>query len=663
MSSVTTTGATEAIWHFAGYLHLIDEVARSWTLYDDDWSPRAPEEITPPIPALLEAPLIDPMTSVATPWWGAIPLAPVQTPVLLMRMEHAFALPKRGFEPAGPQDDPVLRPPVPPLSGSMLYRAQIVREDATGATVAQVTQLNRIDDSDTFVWGENRAADLLGIDPALALSDLLETARNEIPEDLRPLRGQDDLAGALVARKLSMADEADDADLAQQDGADDADATTMDPDLDEPGIHVDGVRVDEDWERPSLEPRAGMPDERNGHEAAGAHAELGANEAINAAIIEDLNELSLQTIVYGDHYRLDAIVQVNAIMDIDSLEQFGMLAPSHLAGLAGVSVPDATERNEVINIAEFVARDVDLGALELPGFGGMRWTVDVLDGDFWDVKAAYQTNLMIDDDLYSKTDYSAFSQVRMGENLSVNYLDFTQLGGDYDLIVIGGNYYAANWIVQANVLLDSDALLVGHDGGFGRQTISTSANQLTNDALIATYGGGEMVALGSGLAGFLPKLMSEDSLDPAEWWAVNGIGSGSMRVLWVTGDYYDINLLSQLNVVSDADALAQILPFYAAHGADGAEQWIATGGNRLMNSAIIVDTEAAVATHVGGGIYEEDFLVQAEIVIDGDDYDDDGLAPELVAFTGGEDMPFDDDGLFGAGPIAGQGDMMGSVMT
>ena len=161
----------------------------------------------------------------------------------------------------------------------------------------------------------------------------------------------------------------------------------------------------------------------------------------------------------------------------------------------------------------------------------------------------------------------------------------------------------------------------------------------------------------------MQRLLTEDDVDPTEWWALNGVGSGSMRVLYVTGDYYDVNLVSQLNVVSDADALAQVLPADALFREDGAEQWVATGGNTLSNTAVIVDTGAVVATHVGGEIYEESFLVQAEIVIEDDASDDPGLASELVAFTGPDDGAQTDDDTYSGAPLAGDGDPMGSILT
>ncbi|WP_349371525.1 hypothetical protein [Salinarimonas sp.] len=653
MTSVTTTGVTEAIWHFAGYLHLIDEVARSWAVYDDE-PPWRPDENLPQTPSAAPvAPPLEPTYSLSSPWWLPTLAPPIEAELLALpgARDSAYRRPDgERDDDTSPSSIPAPRDPLAafPTFGLQL-RAPIERTDAAGETLAQVTQLNRMNDSDIHVWGENLASGLLTVDPAAALDALMSAAREAAPEALIAPQGHEAVVEVLAARHAALA-------------AGDGDGTLDAHAVDGPGKFVDGERVADDWTLPDLETRAGMPEGRNGHEAVGAHAELGANEATNFAVVQDLNELSLQTIVFGDYYRLDAIVQINAIMNVDSVLTFGAQGSSLAAGLAGAAW-DGGGGDRLTNVAEFLDEDVDLGALERPGFGGLRWKVDVLEGDFWDVKALYQTNLLVDNDLYSKTEYGFFSQVRMGENLSLNLAEFLQFTGNYDLIVVGGNAYSANWIVQMNALLDSDGVVVGHMGGAGAQTISTGQNQLTNEALIAHYGGGGFTALDDDLGAFVGRLLTDDSLDPAEWWALNGIGSADMKVLYVTGDYHDVNLVHQLNIVADADQAAQILPAFAAHGEEGAEQWIATGGNRLTNVAAIADTQAAVATHVGGEVYEEDFLVQAEIVIDDDGSDEFGLAPELVAFTGGPELQQDDDEVFGGAPLAGDGDAMGSMLT
>ena len=57
---------------------------------------------------------------------------------------------------------------------------------------------------------------------------------------------------------------------------------------------------------------------------------------------------------------------------------------------------------------------------------------------------------------------------------------------------------------------------------------------------------------------------------------------GAVHVLYVQDDYYDINYLAQFNVISDADAAAQLLT------SDSGEQSISTG-NQAVNVATIVD--------------------------------------------------------------------------
>jgi len=130
------------------------------------------------------------------------------------------------------------------------------------------------------------------------------------------------------------------------------------------------------------------------------------------------------------------------------------------------------------------------------------------------------------------------------------------------------------------------------------------------------------------------------TLDPSYGRFVDGSG-GEFNVLYVKGDYYDINAVWQTNVITDVNIVMQFLdpPSGAAlaRDADGAEtQSVMAGENLLTNDAAIVDV-GATNTYVNGQIYGDTILVQANLLpTDKDEaltHDAQALVPELVAFV------------------------------
>ena len=136
------------------------------------------------------------------------------------------------------------------------------------------------------------------------------------------------------------------------------------------------------------------------------------------------------------------------------------------------------------------------------------------------------------------------------------------------------------------------------------------------------------------------------SLDPELAGALIGHG-GPLKVLYITGDYYDINAVWQTNITSDVDVMYQLqnqpLADLMALDPDGAvTQSVTAGGNELHNDAAIVDVNPD-ATYVKGEIYTDSILVQANLVPTGTDHavnaDTHTLVTELIAFV--DDHPQD----------------------
>ena len=156
------------------------------------------------------------------------------------------------------------------------------------------------------------------------------------------------------------------------------------------------------------------------------------------------------------------------------------------------------------------------------------------------------------------------------------------------------------------------------DGADPSQSASSGNNSLLNEAAIANYGGDTFDDLPGNLE-LIQSLLAAGmtSLDPELAGALIGHG-GPLKVLYITGDYYDINAVWQTNITSDVDVMYQLqnqpLADLMALDPDGAvTQSATTGSNELANDAAIVDVNPD-ATYVKGQIYADFILVQADLV-------------------------------------------------
>jgi hypothetical protein len=117
---------------------------------------------------------------------------------------------------------------------------------------------------------------------------------------------------------------------------------------------------------------------------------------------------------------------------------------------------------------------------------------------------------------------------------------------------------------------------------------------------------------------------------------------GTFHILYVTGNYYDVNAIWQTNIVSDANMAIQLQGSPAAatadyYGGSMATQNVSTGGDVLSNDAAIVDV-GNTSTHVNGQAYGDSILIQANLVNQDSDHvaqtNPQVLVPEVIAFVG-----------------------------
>ena len=348
---------------------------------------------------------------------------------------------------------------------------------------------------------------------------------------------------------------------------------------------------------------------------------VGSDIQANDAALTNLQGLSTMFTVGGNYYQTEAIVQTNVFAGQD-----------HFYGGPGVA---SIAANTVQNIAD-VRNDVP--TLTSGGSGttpsGLNWSVDVVNGNFLDVHSLVQTNYLQNNNVVYQTSYSGDSQIIAGENTQTNFAQFQNLTANYQLIIVEGSCHQDDLIYQTNVLLDNNQ--VNFNGqGFASDSATGGGNSAVNDATIVDTGNHNYQQFSSDASAVVQALESQSGIvDPSS--VLNAFPSlfGNINVLVVTGDYYDVNYISQTNVMSNANVV-QLTGSSTAPA--GATQSVSTGHDITVNSASIVDGGSALSPYLQGHYYNDIILIQTNII--GNDpkvtgHDPSQLAPELVAFTG-----------------------------
>jgi hypothetical protein len=391
------------------------------------------------------------------------------------------------------------------------------------------------------------------------------------------------------------------------------------------GRYVNGhMREETPAGPPEMAPEKPLrPDRDDGHSSPGQVADLGGNTAHNQAIIADLNEAPSTLVVLGHYFETNAISQANVFQNEDHVVNAG----SHPRDL------DAGG-NRADNVATFAAQELVAQGLSLSGAGDLHVQVDFVEGAFVDVKSLLQRNFIHDGDVAVQTRLDAYSQVLTGDNGQQNVTSYADWGKHYDIIIVLGDYHSANIISQVNILLDSDVVGLGNPGsepGAGAGPVYTGQNALLNEAAINHYGATTFTGITGDLNDLIEALGNRENADRAAWSSLHGTASGNLNVLFVTGDYYDINVISQVNVIADADLAVQ-------GGAGQADiQWLSTGANSTINSAEIISAGGIADQYLGGNHYVDSVLVQANLISDAaqsTSAEPTALVSEIVAFIG-----------------------------
>ncbi len=609
----------EIISHFAGYLQFFHDIARDRLHYDETIAPGRPDDYTTLRPDYDYRVVSDDMG--ANGGRGPEPMGDDPADVFRgrpLKLSRGSEDSDHDFFPPPPN----LKIPLPVSGGGGgggHVEQQIRVKYETGGEEIQLTvhQHNFMVDSDI-----NLPADVLAVaeplvmrlnnDAMTTIEHLVADANAEIPANWWMTQND---GGTVEFLKTH------DAAWAERDGTPDEHSVPA-------GYYVNG----ELQERPGEpSPPARFDDLPDTGHGIGQWASLGNNESVNASLVLDVGEGARTMIVMGDYYKTNAIFQTNTIIDKDEVHVSGGEGEPSLTG--GENVTD--------NIADF-QQNPSIYAEFAVHTAGPNWIVDKIDGDYYSVHAVVQTNYLLDNDVAMQISSDSHYNLVGGHNQLANLCLIVDGSIDYDLIIIRGTYHGMNVIFQNNILLNNDNIVVSAAGADPSQSVNSGNNSLSNEGAIQNYGGDDFRDLIPGMKTIESLLdAGVTSIDPELGSILAGNG-GALRVLYVTGDYYDINAVWQTNVTCDINVIYQLqnqpsADLLALHPGENVTQSVNTGNNQLTNDAAIVDVNPDV-TYVDGNVYTDSILVQANLLptdhrdaaVNADTH---ALVTELVAFV------------------------------
>jgi hypothetical protein len=225
-------------------------------------------------------------------------------------------------------------------------------------------------------------------------------------------------------------------------------------------------------------------------------------------------------------------------------------------------------------------------------------------------------------------------EMSLGSNVAVNDASMFTYAGLCGSMLVLGNTYQVQAIFQTNVFTQRNHIWQDGTGSAAAdQSITAGNNVLLNDATITYIGSTGSQGVTDGMVELARILAGEATPNSSQIAAAFPELLGAVHVLYVQGDYYDINYLSQCNVICDANAAAQLLT------SDSGQQSISTGNNQAINAATIVDGGSLTTPYVQGQAYSDTILIQTNIISTDHKIttnDPAQLVSEVVAFTGND---------------------------
>jgi hypothetical protein len=361
--------------------------------------------------------------------------------------------------------------------------------------------------------------------------------------------------------------------------------------------------------------------------------ETGGNEVVNIATVVDTGIIAPVMAVMGDYHSVDAISQIYTYADHDKVE--GLLDNDASSPASAQTIGK--------NIAVFEHSQFANDPTSHPGSDGSdpvfptAWHVSVVDGDVSFVHWTEQYNFLSDNDSLTVTTSGVDTTVLTGNNGVADLASYLGIGMQYDLVIVGGHVLDMNSITQISVLYDSDTVKL--DGTRGAE-VQTGGNLLWNQAAIQNIGGTDRFeAMPDYMNDVVKNIQDRDASMP-EGLAHDPTFAGyaGLSVLYITGNFYDVNVIKQVNVVGDGDSVTKIAN-ETLHDNHDATVKIDTGSNAVVNIASIIDYDSfGHTTYVAGHTYSDAILIQGGLI------DHDGPAPnQPVSQLANEAIAFLDD--------------------
>ncbi len=682
---------TELIWHFAGYLQIFKTVNAERPDFAGEAPPPPELAFTEGPGDWIEAPSGEPADDLGAMRFNLFqggPGAPFTSEWFADRDFSAFVPFPIFFGPlmpltttfvAGIQSAATAGFMVFTREGGPSY--QITFGSGGDNRLIELAQSNALTDIDTLLAIDLLAGTRISQDASGVLTQMHGEARDAMPAWASDLPTQGMLMpGFLVAEAQTAfaaqheARESEEARLEGDDGIEDDEEIGAQADsLPAPreGVFLNGERIEAD-DAP-LSPLANLslaamvePDGETGAEiqlmarpapdAFGTVAATGGNVLVNEAALIDALIPARTLAVMGDVFQRDAIMQINVLGNNDTVAVNGAIQ-SAMTSMAGASGGDT-----LTNLANVSHNPVTLPAATGLNPNGLTVNVDIADHDIFDVKMLYQQNLADDGDRISWGGTDAWSTMGFGGNIQANAARLLDLGKSYDLVIVMGSYYALNFIGQINILADDDVVALFGPPGGATLDYRSEPNTLHNEAVIDKRGEQDWTAMNPDAGALFAKLAAGEDPGMEAFAGISGAATGRLDILVVTGDWYDVSVIWQVNMLSDRDLVVM----------SGEEQGeVVTGGNILANNATIVDFGAFHAQYAGGEVYQDLMLFQANIAYDSGEPmiaqangagDAQMLATEFIAFL--DEELIHEDAVAPAPSVALQhDDAFGSVMV
>lgn len=383
-------------------------------------------------------------------------------------------------------------------------------------------------------------------------------------------------------------------------------------------------------------------DVENGHNIV-----AGGNMAMNETSIVALNIDAPVIVTMGNVVAVSAISQVNVIHDNNS------------------GATNVAPANTSINAALLASTHSPAPPPAMPAYSSnVSATVTHVEADLISVNWIHQYNYVSDNDSAQITFSGEDTFLDFGDNFLFNQANTLEFMQGYDLIIVGSDMYNMSLIFQTNILFDDDLVSIL---GSGPNTASMSDNLAYNVASIQSTSIDAYVPMEDEFAqmGVALDAGATTLSDEVQNHDVFG-GDMPLNVLHISGNFVNVSVIEQTNIIGDADQIQ--IEIDALLAQSDAIITTTTGSNAAINSASIYNGGVDSTVMVGGEVYDDLLLIQADLIhTDSSPVGPTPLATEAVVFLadGMIDAGGDDTEVHLPNPdiTSSDVDMMGSIIA